>query len=146
MTTESFNDDLSVSDVSYDGERPVAFPHEAAALLHEAQPQQLAQAETQAGADALAGAAAAQPGVEIVAAADNIVKLPAGTSIEKIEIDGDNLVLIQPDGTRVVIEHAALHVPTFVIDDVEIPQEALVAALEASNINVAAGQIGRAHV
>ena len=125
MTTESFSDNLSVSDVSYDGERPVAFPHEAAALLHEAHPQQLAQAGTQAGADALP---AAQPGVEVVAAADNVVKLPAGTSIEKIEIDGDNLILIQPDGTRIVIEHAALHVPTFVIDDVEIPQ------------------IGRAHV
>ena len=139
MTTESFSDNLSVSDVSYDGERPVAFPHEAAALLHEAHPQQLAQAGTQAGADALP---AAQPGVEVVAAADNVVKLPAGTSIEKIEIDGDNLILIQPDGTRIVIEHAALHVPTFVIDDVEIPQEALVAALEASNINVAAGPDG----
>lgn len=46
------------------------------------------------------------------------------------------------DGSRIVIEHAALHVPTFVIDDIEIPQEALVAALEASNINVAAGPDG----
>src|SRR5690606_31997150 len=87
-------------------------------------------------------AAVPQSGEQIVAAVDNVVKLPAGTSIEKVEIDGDNLILVQPDGSRIVIEHAALHVPTFVIDDVEIPQEALVAALEASNINVAAGPDG----
>ncbi|MGB3900981.1 MAG: DUF5801 repeats-in-toxin domain-containing protein, partial [Mesorhizobium sp.] len=88
-------------------------------------------------------AAASQADTKVVEVAqDNTVKLPAGTSIEKIEIDGDSLVLVQPDGTRIVIEHAALHVPTFVIDDVEIPQEALVAALQANQIDVAAGLDG----
>ncbi|WP_119258064.1 DUF5801 repeats-in-toxin domain-containing protein [Shinella zoogloeoides] len=136
MTTEGFIENLSVSDASHGaGERPAAFPAEAGGLAHEAQ--QIAQAETQQGA-----AAVPQSGEQIVAAVDNVVKLPAGTSIEKVEIDGDNLILVQPDGSRIVIEHAALHVPTFVIDDVEIPQEALVAALEASNINVAAGPDG----
>ena len=136
MTTEGFIENLSVSDASHGaGERPAAFPAEAVGLAHEAQ--QIAQAETQQGA-----AAVPQSGEQIVAAVDNVVKLPAGTSIEKVEIDGDNLILVQPDGSRIVIEHAALHVPTFVIDDVEIPQEALVAALEASNINVAAGPDG----
>lgn len=134
MTTEGFIENSSVSNVSLeDGERPVAFPGEATGF----EVQHLAQAETQQDP-----AAVGQQGVHTVAIEDNIVKLPAGTSIEQVEIDGDNLILVQPDGSRIVIEHAALHVPTFVIDDVEIPQEALVAALEASNINVAAGPDG----
>ncbi|WP_184143709.1 DUF5801 repeats-in-toxin domain-containing protein, partial [Shinella fusca] len=134
MTTEGFIENSYVSNVSLeDGERPVAFPGEATGF----EVQHLAQAETQQNP-----AAVGQQGVHTVAIEDNIVKLPAGTSIEQVEIDGDNLILVQPDGSRIVIEHAALHVPTFVIDDVEIPQEALVAALEASNINVAAGPDG----
>lgn len=139
MTTESFNENLSVSNAAHEeSERLVAFPGEAAALLQEIERQQLAQAETQQqGAET-----GIQPGVQTVAAEGNVVKLPAGTSIEKIEIDGNNLVLVQPDGSRLVIENAALHVPTFLIDDVEIPQEALVAAFQASNINVAAGPDG----
>ena len=142
MATEGFIENLSVSNASYDdAAHPAAFGSEAAAPLDGDQPQ-MAQAETNQGADALPAATSAQPGEQIVVAENNIVKLAAGTSIEKIEMDGDNLILVQPDGTRVVIEHAALHVPTFVIDDIEIPQEALVAALQASNINVAAGPDG----
>lgn len=139
MTTEDFNENLSVSNAAHDeSERLTAFPGEAAALLQATGLQQLAQADTQQqGAET-----AAQPGVQTVAAEGNVVKLPAGTSIEKIEVDGNNLVLVQPDGSRLVIENAALHVPTFLIDDVEIPQEALVAAFQASNINVAAGPDG----
>ncbi|GMB79899.1 hypothetical protein NN6n1_06810 [Shinella zoogloeoides] len=143
MTTEGFNEHLSVSGAAHEGaERPVALPADAAGLLNEGQPQLVAQAAGEQGNAAVPAATQAQPGVETVAAEDNVVKLPAGTSIEKIEIDGDNLILVQPDGSRIVIEHAALHVPTFVIDDVEIPQDALVAALQASNINVAAGPDG----
>ncbi len=143
MTTEGFIENLSVSNASHeDGERQAAFPGEAAEQFRGARLEHVAQAETQQGGQALGAAAGTQPGVQTVEAEGNVVKLPAGTSIEKVEIDGDNLVLVQPDGSRVVIEHAALHVPTFVIDDVEIPQEALVAALEASNINVAAGPDG----
>ncbi len=138
MTTEGFNENLSASGAGYDqGERQAAFPGEAAALFEAIEPRQMAQAEMQQGAET-----AAEPGVRVVVAEGDVVKLPAGTSIEKVEVDGNNLVLVQPDGSRIVIENAALHVPTFVIDDVEIPQEALVAALEASNINVAAGPDG----
>jgi len=143
MTTESFIENLSGSNASHnEGERPAAFPGEAAEQFRGDRLPHLAQAETQQDGQALNAAAATQPGVQTVEAEGNVVKLPAGTSIEKVEIDGENLVLVQPDGSRVVIENAALHVPTFVIDDVEIPKEALVAALEASNINVAAGPDG----
>ncbi|MGD9479330.1 DUF5801 repeats-in-toxin domain-containing protein [Shinella sp. G-2] len=147
MITEGFTEKLTTSDDSYEaGEHLTPFPSEAA-LLQNGQPQLLAQAETQQGAtqqgaEAVATTTATQPGEQTVVAENNIVKLPAGTSIENIELDGNNIVLTQPDGSRVVIENAALHVPTFVIDDVEIPQEALVAALEANNINVAAGPDG----
>jgi len=139
MVVEGFIENSAASHSSHEDIAPT---NEAFGPVQETRPQQLAQAETQQGNATLPAAADARPGVETVAVEDNTVKLPAGTSIEKVEVDGDNLVLVQPDGSRVVIEHAALHVPTFVIDDVEIPKEALVAALEASNINVAAGPDG----
>ncbi|MFC6655129.1 DUF5801 repeats-in-toxin domain-containing protein [Roseibium salinum] len=72
----------------------------------------------------------------------NQVVLPANVSLDNAIIEGANLVFIQPDGTEITIENAALNVPTFLIDGVEIPQETLVAALQESGINVAAGPGG----
>ncbi|WP_292899051.1 Ig-like domain-containing protein, partial [Nitratireductor sp.] len=74
--------------------------------------------------------------------ADNIVRLPEGVSIDEIKLDGDNLVLVQPDGSTVTILNAALKVPTFLIGEVEIPELALAAALQANGIDVAAGPDG----
>ena len=71
--------------------------------------------------------------------ADNIVRLPEGVSIDEIKLDGDNLVLVQPDGSSITILNAALRIPTFLIGDVEIPELALTAALQANGIDVAAG-------
>jgi len=79
---------------------------------------------------------------EIVPNADNEVSLPAGVSLENVELRGSDLVLIQPDGSEIVIVNAALNVPTFYVDGALIPQQALIAALEASDINVAAGPNG----
>jgi hypothetical protein len=79
---------------------------------------------------------------EIVPDANNEVRLPAGVSLENVELRGSDLVLIQPDGSEIVIVNAALNVPTFFFDGAQIPQEALIAALEASDINVAAGPNG----
>ncbi len=84
---------------------------------------------------------AAQPLV-LKAGPDNTVTLPQGTSLAQIEVDGANIVLVQPDGSRIVIEGGALDVPTFVIGEVQIPQEALVAAFETSGVDVAAGPEG----
>lgn len=98
-----------------------------------------AASETQ---DAQSAAAGARPDLAVTPVGD-MVNLPAGTSIEHIEVDGANLILIQPDGSRVIIAHGALDIPTFVIDDVQIPREALIAALQANNINVAAGPDGQ---
>ncbi|TIS18665.1 hypothetical protein, partial [Mesorhizobium sp.] len=63
-------------------------------------------------------------------------------SIDDIKVDGHNLVLVQPDGAEIVIKDGALNVPTFIIGDVEVPRVALIAALEASHVDVAFGADG----
>jgi VCBS repeat-containing protein len=75
----------------------------------------------------------------IVPDADNRVTLAASASIEDIQLDGNDLLLVQPNGSQIRIIGGALSVPTFVIGDIELPQEVLVAALETSGFNVAAG-------
>ncbi|WP_292090591.1 type I secretion C-terminal target domain-containing protein, partial [Mesorhizobium sp.] len=79
---------------------------------------------------------------EYHAEAGNVVKLPANVSIDDIKVDGHNLVLVQPDGAEIVIKDGALNVPTFIIGDVEVPRVALIAALEASHVDVAFGADG----
>ncbi|OBQ62599.1 hypothetical protein A8146_15855 [Mesorhizobium loti] len=79
---------------------------------------------------------------EYVADANHVVKLPANVSIDNIKVDGHNLVLEQADGSVIVIKDAALNVPTFIIGDVEVPRVALIAALEASHVDVAFGADG----
>ena len=86
------------------------------------------------------GAIGASPGISVVVPdADNRVTLAASASIEDIRLDGDDLLLFQPDGSQIRIVGGALSVPTFVIGDIAVPQDVLVAALETSGFNVAAG-------
>ncbi|MBO9123106.1 MULTISPECIES: VCBS domain-containing protein [unclassified Rhizobium] len=87
-------------------------------------------------------AAAAAPAGQVVPDQNNIAHLPAGTAIDDIHVRGNDLVLVQADGTEIVIVNGALHVPTFLLGEVELPQQAVIAALEQSNINVAAGPDG----
>ncbi|WP_292455097.1 VCBS domain-containing protein, partial [Mesorhizobium sp.] len=87
-------------------------------------------------------AAAANVPHEYHADAGNVVKLPANVSIDNIKVDGHNLVLVQPDGSEIVIKDGALNVPTFILGDVEVPRVALIAALEASHVDVAFGADG----
>ncbi|MER8696373.1 hypothetical protein NKI77_26000, partial [Mesorhizobium opportunistum] len=93
-------------------------------------------------APAEAKAAAAPAPHEYVADANHVVKLPANVSIDNIKVDGHNLVLEQADGSVIVIKDGALNVPTFLIGDVEVPRVALIAALEASHVDVAFGADG----
>ncbi|WP_136616619.1 MULTISPECIES: beta strand repeat-containing protein [Mesorhizobium] len=79
---------------------------------------------------------------EYVADASHVVRLPANVSIDNIKVDGHNLVLEQADGSVIVIKDGALNVPTFIIGDVEVPRVALLAALEASHVDVAFGADG----
>ncbi len=87
---------------------------------------------------------ARQP-LQIVPDNGNVVHLPPNTSIDDIHVEGRNLVLIQADGTRIVIINGALHVPTFLIGEVTLPQQAVVAALQQQGINVAEGPDGSVH-
>ncbi|MDK4741623.1 VCBS domain-containing protein, partial [Rhizobium sp. CNPSo 3464] len=87
---------------------------------------------------------ARQP-IQIVPDNGNVVHLPPNTSIDDIHVEGRNLVLIQADGTRIVIINGALHVPTFLIGEVTLPQQAIVAALQQQGINVAEGPDGSVH-
>ncbi|RWA79532.1 S-layer family protein, partial [Mesorhizobium sp.] len=89
-----------------------------------------------------ANAAASNVPHEYHAEAGNVVKLPANVSIDNIKVDGHNLVLVQPDGSEIVIKDGALNVPTFIIGDVEVPRVALIAALESSHVDVAFGADG----
>ncbi|MDX8512054.1 DUF5801 repeats-in-toxin domain-containing protein, partial [Mesorhizobium captivum] len=89
-----------------------------------------------------ANAAASNAPHEYHAEAGNVVKLPANVSIDNIKVDGHNLVLVQPDGSEIVIKDGALNVPTFIIGDVEVPRVALIAALESSHVDVAFGADG----
>jgi large repetitive protein len=75
---------------------------------------------------------------------DNVVTLPAGIELDNLEfqVDGENLILVLADGTEIVVIGGAANIPTFVIGEVELPQVALFAALEGSNINIAAGPDG----
>ncbi|WP_284282780.1 beta strand repeat-containing protein, partial [Mesorhizobium amorphae] len=95
-----------------------------------------------AAANPPAAAAAAPAPHDYVADASNVVRLPANVSIDNIRVDGRNLVLEQPDGSVIVIKDGALNVPTFILGDVEVPRVALIAALEASHVDVAFGADG----
>ncbi|WP_292302730.1 DUF5801 repeats-in-toxin domain-containing protein, partial [Mesorhizobium sp.] len=101
-----------------------------------------ADANAPAGNAPAANAAASNVPHEYHAEAGNVVKLPANVSIDNIKIDGHNLVLVQPDGSEIVIKDGALNVPTFIIGDVEVPRVALIAALESSHVDVAFGADG----
>lgn len=80
------------------------------------------------------------PGISVIIPdADNRVTLAATASIENIELDGDDLLLVQPDGSQIRVIGGALNVPTFIIGEIELPQEVLVAALDSNGFNVAAG-------
>jgi len=100
----------------------------------------LAQASTRSGTDGSSSSSPAVPGISIVVPdSDNRVTLSGTVSIEDITRDGDDLLLLQPDGSQIRIVGGALNIPTFIIGDIELPQEVLVAALDANGFNVAAG-------
>ena len=79
---------------------------------------------------------------QVVPDKDNVVKLPAGASIDELRVEGSNLVFVQADGSEIVVLNGALRIPTFLIGDVEIAQEVVVAALDTLGVDVAAGPDG----
>ena len=105
-----------------------------------AAPVLLAQADTGSEPVETTSSTPAAPEMSVVVPdADNRVSLRDSVSIEDIRVDGNDLLLIQPDGSQVRVIGGAFNVPTFVIGEIEIPQEVLVAALNTNGFNVAAG-------
>ncbi|WP_319497885.1 DUF5801 repeats-in-toxin domain-containing protein [uncultured Cohaesibacter sp.] len=98
-------------------------------------------AEPAAGPQAPQPQQTAETGI-LTANANNEVTLPEGTSLEKIEISGQDLLITQQDGTVLTIKDAVLNVPTFILGSVQIPPDTLIAAFQSNNINVAAGPNG----
>ena len=137
------NDDLRISTVdNEDASSNFLSPiqEEADARASEAPPTELAQATgNQQPAD---GSETAAHVVNVVPDENNVAHLPANTSIVDIRVEGSNLVLVQADGTEIVIVDGALHIPTFLIGDIALSRQAVIAALEENHINVAAGPDG----
>ncbi|TGU94005.1 type I secretion C-terminal target domain-containing protein [Mesorhizobium sp. M00.F.Ca.ET.151.01.1.1] len=141
-------DEHSVSNDHRDLTAPIQLVAQAAPAEQAAAPAQTAPASAEpVPVDVGGGAPAAAPPAanaahEYVADASNVVRLPANVSIDNIKVDGHNLVLEQADGSVIVIKDGALNVPTFIIGEVEVPRVALIAALEASHVDVAFGTDG----
>ncbi len=111
---------------------------------------QLAQAsdgttdEEEEAAETAEGSGVAEPAapaettiVRIEIDADGAARLPAGTSLAQAQVSGDDLRLVQPDGTVYVIVGAITTVPTLYIGDVQIPAQTLADALAAQGIDIA---------
>ncbi|WP_194294386.1 Ig-like domain-containing protein, partial [Aurantiacibacter luteus] len=66
------------------------------------------------------------------AGADNAVVIPPGLTIDTLEVQGSDLVIVLSDGTRLVVPDGAIIVPQLIVDGVPIPP-ANVAALLIGN-------------
>lgn len=80
--------------------------------------------------------------LDVTPDSSNVAHLPADAAIDDIRVEGTNLVLVQADGTEITIVNGALNIPTFLLGEVALPQQAVIAALEQSGVNVAAGADG----
>ncbi len=101
---------------------------------------QAAVANTTPTAQAVVMAEPSNSVMEIAPGADNTVMLPAGTNLDDavFRVEGADLIVVLGEGSELVVTGGAINIPTFLIGDVELPQEALFAALDASDINIAA--------
>ncbi|WP_066552230.1 DUF5801 repeats-in-toxin domain-containing protein [Croceicoccus bisphenolivorans] len=73
---------------------------------------------------------------------ENVLVLPAGVSLDDIDVQGDNLIITLPDGTQMIVINGALYMPEIVIDGVTVPPMNLAALLNADQPEPAAGQNG----
>jgi VCBS repeat-containing protein len=76
------------------------------------------------------------------AAATPVIRLPANTSLENVEISGEDILIKNPDGSVVVIEKGVVHVPTLYIGDVQVPSSTLATIFAQAGILPAAGAEG----
>ena len=75
----------------------------------------------------------------LTANAQGVVVLPEGVSLDDIQIEGRNIVIIGADGTRYVIVDGTVVVPQLVLDGVAVPPANLAALLLGNEPEPAAG-------
>jgi hypothetical protein len=93
-------------------------------------------------ASAAAAAHLARAGaVTLLPDANNLVVLPAGTSLDDIRVDGRDLVIRLDDGRVFVIPEGAIFVPQIVVDGVVVPPLNLAALLIGEEPHPAAGSV-----
>ncbi|MEP3051002.1 MAG: DUF5801 repeats-in-toxin domain-containing protein [Erythrobacter sp.] len=69
----------------------------------------------------------------------NTITLPAGATLEDLEVDGRDLVVNLADGSRIVIPDGAIFVPQIVIDGVAVPPFNVAQLLTGNEPEPAAG-------
>lgn len=70
---------------------------------------------------------------------DPEVFLPAGAVIDRLDVDGRNLIIVLADGSQIVVPDGALEVPTLVVGNDTIPAENVAALLVGNEPEPAAG-------
>ncbi|WP_306257418.1 Ig-like domain-containing protein [Pararhizobium sp. IMCC21322] len=70
---------------------------------------------------------------------ENAVRLPADANLGDLRLNGNNLELVQPDGSIFVILQGAIQGLTIYLGDVQLPSETVAALFQANNIQPAAG-------
>ncbi|WP_240654971.1 DUF5801 repeats-in-toxin domain-containing protein, partial [Croceicoccus ponticola] len=72
-------------------------------------------------------------------ARENVLVLPAGVSLDDIDVRGDDLVIKLPDGTEMIVINGAIYMPEIVINGVTVPPMNLAALLDSDVPEPAAG-------
>jgi len=98
---------------------------------------------------AAAAAAGAAPGAEakvlpanaiaLTPDGNGVIVLPAGVTLDDLEVIGRDLVITMPDGRVYVVHDGAVYVPQLVVDGVEVPPLNLAALLTGAEPQPAAG-------
>src|SRR5262245_18827495 len=71
--------------------------------------------------------------------ADGIVRLPAGTTIDMVQVVGNDLHITQPNGSLIVIVNGGLMVPVIIIGGVAFNQDVLASLVGLGQAQPAAG-------
>ncbi|MFA6220559.1 MAG: DUF5801 repeats-in-toxin domain-containing protein, partial [Erythrobacter sp.] len=77
----------------------------------------------------------------LVVGPDNVVRLPAGVSLDALSVDGRDLVITLEDGSVIRIPDGAIIVPQFEVDGVTVPPQNIAALLTGSEPAPEAGAV-----
>ncbi|WP_271077127.1 beta strand repeat-containing protein [Aurantiacibacter sp. MUD61] len=89
--------------------------------------------------NALAPEAEQQQSAGVGPQAINPVVIPDGTTIERLEVEGDDLIIVLADGNRIVVPDGAINVPQIIAQGAVIPPQNVAALLIGNEAEPAAG-------